>query len=69
MLVDLNARPGDSGSPIFAQIGGTTYLVGIVTAMSQSLDYAIGYPVYYLEDLLQILHGRMEIMRMKPGRK
>jgi hypothetical protein len=69
ILVDLNARPGDSGSPIFAQIGGKTRLIGIVTAMSQSLDYAIGYPVYYLEDLLQILHGRMEIMKMKPGRK
>jgi hypothetical protein len=69
MLVDLNARPGDSGSPIFAGIGGRTYLIGIVTAMSQSLDYAIGYPIYYLKDLLEIIRGRVEMMKMRSGKK
>jgi hypothetical protein len=69
MLVDLNARPGDSGSPIFTQIGGKTYIIGIVTAMSQSQDYAIGYPIYYLRDLLEILRGRLEVMKLKSGHK
>lgn len=52
ILLDMTIRPGDSGSPIFAHIEDKTYLVGFISAVSTHQEFGIGYPVYYLYDLI-----------------
>ena len=56
MLLDISARLGDSGSPILAHIGDKRYIIGMITALSPDIQYAIGYPSYYIYDLLHSIH-------------
>lgn len=61
ILLDMVVRPGLSGSPVFAHIApDTTYLIGFLSAHSQEGEYAIGYPVYYLYDLMEIVKKQIQ---------
>ena len=60
ILLDMTIRPGDSGSPIFAHIADTTYLLGFISATSKVMEYGIGYPAYYLYDLMKILRDKLK---------
>ena len=53
ILLDMVIRPGDSGSPIFARIANREYLIGFTKGFSPATEYGIGYPVYYLYDLMK----------------
>jgi len=58
ILLDMTTRPGDSGSPIFANIGKNTYLIAFLSAGSDVMEYGVGYPVYYLYDLMKIVRDK-----------
>ncbi|MCK4224503.1 MAG: trypsin-like peptidase domain-containing protein [candidate division Zixibacteria bacterium] len=59
ILLDMSIRPGDSGSPIFAHIDtNRTYLIGFVSATNIGREIGIGYPVYYLYDLIKIVSDK-----------
>jgi len=53
MLLSMSVKIGDSGSPIIAHIGGRRYIIGIVTAVVPDIAYGVGYPSYYIYDLLE----------------
>jgi len=55
ILLDMVIRHGDSGSPIFARIANREYLIGFTTGFSPATEYGIGYPVYYLYDLMKVV--------------
>jgi len=59
VLLDMTVRPGNSGSPIFGHINNNTYLIGFLSAYSSVMEYGIGYPVYYLYDLMTILKNEI----------
>lgn len=59
ILLDMSTRPGDSGSPILTQIGDVIYLIGFIAATSEKAEFGIGYPVYYLHDLIEVIKNRL----------
>ena len=65
ILLDMSTRPGDSGSPIFAHMGENSYLIGFLSARSEVMEFGIGYPVYYLYDLMKIIRDKFSAVLEK----
>jgi hypothetical protein len=55
ILLDMVLRPGDSGAPILAMLGSSTRLIGFAAATSNSMEYGVAYPIYYVYDLIESL--------------
>lgn len=55
ILLDMVIRPGDSGSPILTIIRGKKRIIGFALAYSRDLEYGVGYPIYYLNYLVEIM--------------
>jgi len=58
MFLDLSARAGDSGGPVFVHSLQGTHLVGIMSFVNESHEFSIVYPIWYIR-LMTDLATRM----------
>lgn len=65
ILLDMPIRGGDSGSPIIAHINGKLHLLGFVSGYSPLIEYGIGFPSYYILDLLENM--RLVLDKLRPS--
>lgn len=65
ILLDMTVRPGDSGSPVIAHIGGQSYLIGFLAASSNEMEFGVAYPVYYLYDLMKVIKDKYSTLLEK----
>jgi len=57
LVIDITARPGDSGGPVFAIIPGSerAWLVGLVKGRSELEAVCLAHPSYYIHELVELM--------------
>lgn len=61
LVIDITARPGDSGGPVFAIIPGSelVWLVGLVKGRTELEALCLAHPSYYIHELVELVKEKV----------